>query len=367
VATSSATASAATPSGFSLVAPPAAAASSDIRDVDAVGHRAVWLVGERILTDSARALVLRWDGSHWRMPSQPLAGVRSRLTTVDAVSRRSVWAGGSVYRNGQQHAVVLRFNGSSWRLAPAPPGESVSSLTVRSTGVVWAVTSAYDATADCGVERLYRFVDGAWHATGQVWWECVPDGPSVGRITAIPGNGPVIAPGGFFLHEQGEYVPEMWCFLATCPPKPAWNWTVDQVGGFFGGVTGASASDIWLAGYSVPSFDGVHNPIVEHWNGDTWRILRPPAYAGSSHQLEGIAEISPTNVWAVGGRLNPSGEWRTLIDHWNGTSWSDLGGPNVTKSGGDSFTRVVHVPGTRTEMWTIGWTQNGRPLIAHHP
>src|SRR5207253_936224 len=51
-----------------------------------------------------------------------------------------------------------------------------------------------------------------------------------------------------------------------------------------------------------------------------WRVVNSP-YAGS---LNGVAVVSATDVWAVGGYNG-----QTLIAHWNGTAWSVVPSQNV--------------------------------------
>jgi hypothetical protein len=52
--------------------------------------------------------------------------------------------------------------------------------------------------------------------------------------------------------------------------------------------------------------------LVEHWDGTSWSVVSSPG-PNSSRNLEGIAAISASDIWAAG----------TIgIENWNGTSWS---------------------------------------------
>jgi len=65
---------------------------------------------------------------------------------------------------------------------------------------------------------------------------------------------------------------------------------------------------------------------------------------------------SPTDIWAFGSFFasNGSGEQRTLLLHWNGTSWSVAPSPDPTRNGFLSdllFAGVTPAPG---DVWIFG-------------
>jgi hypothetical protein len=58
-----------------------------------------------------------------------------------------------------------------------------------------------------------------------------------------------------------------------------------------------------------------------HWNGAAWS--RVPSHApGVRPHLVGVTATSATSAWAAGDYSTPAGQPRTLIMHWNGTTWS---------------------------------------------
>ena len=78
-------------------------------------------------------------------------------------------------------------------------------------------------------------------------------------------------------------------------------------------------------------------PLVESWNGSSWSLgAQPPAPAGHGAGFFGVSCVSGSDCWAVGavvgqdGDGNPSG---TLIENWNGTSWSIVPSPTPTDPG----------------------------------
>jgi hypothetical protein len=70
--------------------------------------------------------------------------------------------------------------------------------------------------------------------------------------------------------------------------------------------------------------------LVEHWNGTSWSIVASANPAGPAFAaLSGVSCTSATDCTAVGFALDSSGfADRTLVEHWNGTSWSIVASPN---------------------------------------
>jgi hypothetical protein len=54
--------------------------------------------------------------------------------------------------------------------------------------------------------------------------------------------------------------------------------------------------------------------LVEHWDGTSWsQVASPDPNAHIGYSLAGIAAISANDIWAAG---------TAGIENWNGTSWS---------------------------------------------
>ena len=102
------------------------------------------------------------------------------------------------------------------------------------------------------------------------------------------------------------------------------------------GVSGSSGSDIWAVG----SANSQRDPHLRHYNGSIWTVspgatLPPPAAgARSLHStgLNAVADLSPTNVWAVGRALFADSSRHTLIEHLGPGGWSLVSGPATTGS-----------------------------------
>lgn len=121
-----------------------------------------------------------------------------------------------------------------------------------------------------------------------------------------------------------------------------------------------SHSDIWLVGDSVDqSF--VVQPLALHWNGATWSSTSVPAPAGSI--LSQLAATSASDIWAIGetdygsgipnGGAQPS---HTLIEHWNGDHWSQIASPDLLPSTRNLLQGVAVI--TPENVWAVGVAGN---------
>ncbi len=119
-------------------------------------------------------------------------------------------------------------------------------------------------------------------------------------------------------------------------------------------VTCTSASDCWAVGF----FDenGAPKTLTEHWNGASWSIVASPSPTETS-SLDGVACLSPSNCWGVGYYHVDDGgfgEDRTLVEHWDGASWSVVGSPNVGMYSYLHAVRCISV----SECWSVGEFNN---------
>jgi hypothetical protein len=117
--------------------------------------------------------------------------------------------------------------------------------------------------------------------------------------------------------------------------------------GIFGAVTALAA--LGASGLSTSAY-GAETPA-----------RATSAYYSVSGSLNAVADISPTDAWAVG--WTGSGSTNTLIVHWNGKKWSPV--TNLKPVSGDLLNLTVDSP---TNIWAAGYTGNPAapdPLIMH--
>jgi hypothetical protein len=96
------------------------------------------------------------------------------------------------------------------------------------------------------------------------------------------------------------------------------------------GVSCATTTFCMAAGFYTQSGGGNDQTLVEKWNGTAWSIVTSPNVASEANDLNAVSCFSTTFCMAVGEKRNSSFVGQTLIEKWNGTSWSIVTSPNTS-------------------------------------
>lgn len=95
---------------------------------------------------------------------------------------------------------------------------------------------------------------------------------------------------------------------------------------------------------------------------------RSTGYATDYNMLYGVEVVAPNDVWAVGAANegDASGNYRTLIQHWDGTAWTIVPSPN-SPGGGRHYLRSVSAV-SADDIWAVGYIEAGsnKPLALHY-
>jgi hypothetical protein len=108
------------------------------------------------------------------------------------------------------------------------------------------------------------------------------------------------------------------------------------------GVAATSAKDAWAVG-QYQSASGPLRTLIMHWNGTAWTPVPSPNPVPGGDTLSGVAAVSASDAWAVGGKNG-----RTLILRWNGTVWRQMPGPDLP--GALAAVAVT----SATDAWAVG-------------
>ena len=131
-------------------------------------------------------------------------------------------------------------------------------------------------------------------------------------------------------------------------PQVAWaqtpaNWTIvpspnvrHAVGDPIVAVSCASPSACNAVGTRV--FSKRTHTLILSWNGKRWRNVHSPNAMGADF-LAGVSCSASLSCVAVGDVLE-NGADQTLIESWNGSAWSIVPSPNVSSTGLDSLVGV---------------------------
>jgi hypothetical protein len=421
--------------------------------VTAIGPNNAWAAGYSLgAAGDDKSLILHWDGSQWRQVAAPLVGSSPVLFAVLAVNADNIWVVGADY-NTFNRTLAEHWDGHKWAVVPTPNANldqnELTSICGQPNGNLWSVGSSY--AAGVGVTPIIeRFKSGQWklvagssgamaaslngvtclanntavavgdvtandpqgvieHWTGSSWVLDPSHDPPLtthilNGVTAVPGSQSIWAVGG----NVQEWVRGSWR-LVSSPNIGAENglsgvtlvdaggqmnvWAAGWVtpaqgrasavvtrligrkwvshvfpqiglgGNVLNGIAAVSPTDVWAAGASYGSVD---KPLTFHWNGNVWSNVAVPSIGAVGNSLSAVGAASSHDVWAVGFTDRPStGSLTPLIDQWNGSHWTASAGPSLGANSGSLDAISV---ASSTDVWAAGsqLTNTARlPLVEH--
>lgn len=346
---------AAVPGSWKVVnSPNLGGGSNQLNGVAVVSANDIWAVGSA----DGQTLTMRWNGANWSVvPNPNPPGLLNTLSGVAAISSNDVWAVGTA---NLDTTVIMHWDGTSWTRIPSPnvPGElnTLTGVTAIASNDVWAVGYV------SGTRTLTLHWDG-------VSWSIVPSANPSTRpynylygVTAVATNN-VWAVGSYAPVGRGPLsLVERWNGSAwSVVPSP------NQVGNYgqeiynrLLAVDAVSANDIWAVGTAG------NQSLIQRWNGSSWSIVPSPNVPFRENFLTGVAAISANDVWAVGyaQRVAYGGGGEvvtyypnTLIMHWDGLGWSIVPSPNPSPVEINRLAGVAAV--SASNVWAVGWFSNG--------
>src|SRR5258706_4368178 len=298
--------------------------TNSLAAVAALSVTDAWAVGSYHTNGhSLKTLIEHWNGSASKVqPSpRPVTG-NNTLSSVVAVSRSNVWAvGDTLSISGEQRTLIEHWNGRSWTVQHSPsPGSSstLAAVAAVSGSNAWAV--GYSDSSDGTTSKTL-----VEHWNGSSWQVQASPNPSV-QYNFLCG---VVATSGTNAWTAGTYVQAGY----QAPVMEHWNgqaWSVHasayQPAGYEYdpcAMAAPSARNIWAVGSRW--YFSADRTLIEHWNGTAWKTQKSPNPAPGDYDrnvLNGVAATSGTHAWAVGwSYVNNSGHRKPLIEHWNGSSW----------------------------------------------
>jgi Dockerin type I domain len=286
--------------GWSIIVSPKISSSQTLLGVTCVSESDCWAVGSYWPDLKGLTLIEHWDGTSWAIVPSPNIGVLANvLNTVACASASECWAIGSYADNYSHPFPILmeHWDGFSWSIVSSPtsPGE-LHGIACASPSECWAV----------GVQVRY--------------------------------------PAGQGLIERWDGT--AWAIVTSPETAP----------GQLDAVTCASESECWAVGHYYPT-SGLPGPqpltfaqtLIEHWDGTSWSIVSSPnTDSRQSNALVSVTCASGSDCWAVGTAAH------MLTEHWNGNSWSIVASPIVTETGVDFAYGVTCA--SASDCWMVGYT-----------
>ncbi|MBV9382578.1 MAG: hypothetical protein JOY82_07210 [Streptosporangiaceae bacterium] len=305
----------------------------------------VWVSGYA----GSHTLLLRWNGRDWAaVPGGEVAFHEvgdGQPTVIAGTSDRDIWVVTSI----GQRPVIEHWNGKRFtRVAsPAPSGAQLTrvyAISAVSPDDAWAVGIYTVPYGTPPVSSSTLTMTEHWN--GHAWTQVPGANPGSSGVYGGADNElmSVAAVSASDAWAVGAYLDQTTDHRVTLTEH--WNghvWTqVPSPNAAFtnqlNAVSADSARDAWAVGW----YNGLPDQaLTEHWNGRTWRIVASPnpgqEGARPSAGLSAVTALSPRDAWAAGA-YPAGGGGRALLQHWNGTSWTQVPVPHAGKaSNWDSF------------------------------
>ena len=131
-----------------------------------------------------------------------------------------------------------------------------------------------------------------------------------------------------------------WSIIASPNPSGSTN-------SFLYGVSCVSAANCTAVGSATDTTGFTGQTLVESWDGIAWSIVSSPNVSGRTQSyLSGVSCLSANNCTAVGSSKNNGYYGQSLVESWDGTSWSITPSPNPAGSDGSQLQSVSCVSAT---------------------
>lgn len=343
--------------GWTVVTAPPTGQNATFAGVATVSDSDAWAVGAHSgaanTNIGAQVLIDNWNGTAWSQVATPATpGNTALLSAVSASSASDAWAVGRTQVNKSSlQGLALHWNGSAWAVSSSFPGALASTYATSAADI--SPTDAYATGNSSSIPRghLAHWDGTAWSA---VTVPVPSNAPTNTTLDAISADGPndVWAVGTYLdsANEQFEtfsihFNGTVWS-VAAMPLSPSGQRAQ------FNGIKANSPADVWAVGDQGPASGGSPTTLIEHFNGATWSVVPSPS-PGTSAVLGGVTTSNAANnVWAVGSFIAAgSSQRQTLTLNWNGSTWSVVSSPNSANP--DGLSAVATNPGSAI-VWAVG-------------
>ena len=320
------------PPGWSIAASPNS--GTGLNQLDGVScHRASSCQAVGFYLDTSlghnQTLIESWNGTSWSIVPSPSNGTGDNdLLGVSCAAASSCQAVGFSDFAGVHRTLIESWNGTSWSIAPSPNNGTsyniLDGVSCRAKGRSCQAVGYYYDTSLGATQTLIE----SWNGTT---WSIVPS----------PSNGPaqnILY--GVSCHRASscQAVGYYQNSVTTQTLIESWNGTTWSIvpspnngtaGNFLLSVSCRSANSCQAVGQYADASVGQYQTLVESWDGTTWSIAPSPNNGTAGNDLLGVSCQSANSCQAVGLYFVTSlGHYRTLVESWDGTTWSIVPSPN---------------------------------------
>ena len=340
-------------SGWHVTPDPGIRPSTDQNDVsviDAVAVNDVWITGTTDVGATSPVLVAQWNGATWTKANLPVpTGILLMRPTGMASGFEGLHITGNEYDDDSNGtAFADTWNGSTWSpdSFPAPTGQSVTAGALVADSASVMMVGAFGATSPGPpgtytpppATAFYQLSASGWTFGEGLFADIPGEAALSGIYVAGPTDVWTVGLWANYLSSYDFALIQHWDGSGWETMQP---FTTD---GLLYGVDGTSTSDVWAVGVQKESIEPP-DVIIEHWNGSTWTNENDVQQG----VLESVAAVTANDALAVGYLLNGT-QYSAISEVWDGTAWSP-----VTASGTGTVLNGVSALSS-TDAWAAGTT-----------
>jgi hypothetical protein len=307
----------------------------------------------RTHADTEGTLIEEKDGSTWTLVEspKPKSGV-ALLASVSCVTKKFCVAVGADPTPRGEQKIIEAWNGKSWKIDGAAPTTFANLQGVSCLSPSRCTAVGYYSV---GVGRPIVPLVEQWDGRD---WSVVPS-PNLAADSTLSKLNAVTCVDASDCFAVGEYALmnnrevagiERWNgALWKVVPAPS-PWTGNLT---LASVSCANARLCFADGdYNDDAFGSTgYHSLIEKWNGSTWNLVAVPKAARPDDSLTSVSCVSSGLCFAVGfDDPNPGAHW--IIDRWRGSHWTNLKPPKSTPSGILSVSWVSCV--TSSNCYAVG-------------
>ncbi len=246
--------------------------------------------------------------------------------------------------------------GPAWRISSSPNVEQsanfLEGVSAYSATNVWAVGSSYDG-------NTYNTLVEHWDGSA---WTIVsspnPPSSSAARLYAVSAVAPdlVWAVGYYFDTNESRnktlvlrYDGSTWAQVSSASPGSFFNYLY--------GVTAQQGGDAWAVGYYRDENNFIYKTLILHYNGTSWVQVTSPNPGLYENYLEDVTLLPSGEAWAVGSMVGgvEGAQHGTLALHYDGSTWQHVLSPNPST---DENRLYGVAASSSNKLWAVGTTFN---------
>ncbi len=291
----------------------------------------------------------------WSIVNSPNASPlrEDYLNGVACASASQCWAVGYDFdpSNQSSQTLIEKWDGASWSIVTSPGASDsvLKGVSCVSASECWAVGFYSNNTSNGTL--IERWDGNSWTITPSP--NTALHANSLSGVACVSANECWAVGDAFDSSSQlSQTLIEKWDGASwSIVASPANNSGFDT---HLSKVTCAAANQCWAVGYYYSNNSNSNRTLIEKWDGASWSIVVSPNSSPSEdNALSGVTCASPNQCWAVGYHGNAK---HTLIEKWDGVSWSVAASPDSSSSEDNALSGVTCA--SANECWAVGYYRN---------